>query len=75
MRGTITMKTIDTAAITAAVNSGISAAMPVELHLDVESTSLRGQGFAFGGFVRQGDTVIAEFAAMSREAPPSAASG
>lgn len=61
------MKTIDTAAIVAAINSGISAATPVELHLDAESTSLRGLGFAFGGFVRQNGIILAEFAAMSRE--------
>lgn len=39
----------------------------VELHLDVESTSLRGVGFAFGAIVRQGEDVLAEVAVLSEE--------
>jgi len=39
----------------------------VEIHLDVESTSLRGLGFAFGAIVRQGNQVIHKCARLSEE--------
>ncbi len=39
----------------------------VELHIDVESTSLRGVGFAFGAIVRQGGQVVGEDALLSEE--------
>jgi len=39
----------------------------VEFHLDVESTSLRGTGFAFGGFVRQNGKILGKFALLSKE--------
>lgn len=39
----------------------------VELHFDVESASLRGVGFAYGGFIRQGGEVLATFALLSTE--------
>lgn len=37
----------------------------VEIHLDVEATTLRGSGFAFGAIVRQGDGIIHECALLS----------
>lgn len=39
----------------------------VEIHLDVESTSLNGTGFAFGAIVRQGEAELGEVAAIARE--------
>lgn len=63
MNTTMTAITAAAAVIAAAVNAGD----PVELHFDVESTSLRGEGFPFGGFVRQNGVVIADFSAMSAE--------
>ncbi len=39
----------------------------VELHVDVESTSLRGEGFAFGVIVRQGSKIHGEIALLSVE--------
>ncbi|MHA1540809.1 MAG: hypothetical protein ACTSXL_02765 [Alphaproteobacteria bacterium] len=39
----------------------------VQIHLDVEATSLRGEGFAIGGFIRQGKNILTEFELLSEE--------
>jgi len=45
----------------------------VEIHLDVESTSLRGTCFAIGGFIRQGKTELYEFSLLAEEGAAEAA--
>ena len=47
----------------------------VEIHLDVESTSLNGIGFAFGAIVRQGQAELGEVAALALEGANMVANG
>jgi len=54
------------AELSAAVASIAADSGRVEIHFDVESTSLRGVGFALGGFVRQGKRELMEFALLAR---------
>lgn len=66
------MAKFNTAAHTSAIAAAVAAITAdggrLEIHLDVESTSLRGVGFAIGGFVRQGDRELMEFAVLAEDA-------
>lgn len=54
----------DAAAIAATITTEGGS---VEIHMDVESTSLNGTGFAFGAIVRQGEAELGEVAGIARE--------
>jgi hypothetical protein len=58
-------RTTFNAAINAAVAAITADGGRVEIHLDVESNGLRGIGFAIGGFVRQGEQELMEFAMLA----------